>query len=763
MKIRFHTRTAQIALCSVAILGGLLTDVRAQDGAIALDEITAEGQGGLAQGGATGDQGFAPNSAITGAKTDTPINEIPQIVNVITREELDKRGAEDFNQALAYTPAVRVTDYPGGQGGPTIYIRGFQSINSEGLYQDGLRAGFNGYDKKFDVFPYERIDILKGPASVLYGRGQPGGIVSLTTKRPTTTPFGEVELQGGSFDRKQGTIDVGGPIDEEGKYLYRISGLIRDSDTQVRFTPDNRRYIAPSFTWRPTDDTSVTLLGSYTWSRAGGSEQSLPISGTIAPNSNGKIPRNLFLGDPRFNREELEGGQIGGVVDHKFSEVVSFHSTTRAEWTRSQYDTMLSSVGGALFDPSPIAGCNTAVGGVIDPLEFDDGVAGNERCYTQFAQKRRQNARSFQTDNNFVFRADTGPLSHKIVAGVDFQDYRRNENRWNGNDSGIDVFNPDYGNADISTPFQAFDLVAKIRQTGLYARDQIKLDRWILTLGLRHDWAETSINNFDNAPLSGSFTSKDKKFSYQAALGYEFENGVTPYVSYSTAFNPQPVAQRDSTAFKPTTSEQYEAGVKYQPKGYDGYVAAALFEITQKNLNVPDINNIGYFVQTGAARVRGFEVESKVKLTTGLSLLAAYTYLDTEIIKDEALVFNGVVIRPSKEGNRLQNVPKHQASLWLDYAIQPGSTLEGLRFGGGVRYMGGTMDANNVLKVRDYTLFDASASYDLGKANPKMQGFTVKLEAQNLGDKRYYTPGFYPNAVFAGFRRQVLASVSYRW
>lgn len=756
MNSRFSARAARLALCVTTALGGSLWAVQAfaQESAIALEEINVEGQGGVALGGATGDQGFAPNSAITGAKTDTPINEIPQIVNVITREELDKRGVEDFNQALAYTPAVRVTDYPGGQGGPTIYIRGFQSINQEGLYQDGLRAGFNGYDEKFDTFPYERIDILKGPASVLYGRAQPGGIVSLTTKRPTETPFGEIELQGGSNDRKQGTIDVGGPIDEEGKFLYRISGLIRDADSQVDFTRDDRRYIAPAFTWKPTEDTKLTLLGSYSWSKAGGSEQSLPASGTIDSNANGRLKRGLFLGDPDYNTELLQAGQIGGILDHNFNDQISFHSTTRAEWTKSKYDTMLSWDGGTLYDPQADGTCGPAAG--IDPNT--DGVAGNERCYSRLPQRRRQHSRAFLTDNNFVFRADTGPLSHKIVAGVDFQDYRRDEKRFNGNPSGIDVFDPDYGNADLSTLTPAFDLVAKIKQTGLYARDQIKLDRWILTLGLRHDWAKTSLNNFDGGP--GSFASKDEKTTYQAGLGYEFESGVTPYVSYSTGFNAQPVAKVGGLPFEPTTSEQYEAGVKYQPKGQDGYLAAAVFDITQKNVPTPVLGAPGFFLQTGEVNVKGFEIEGKVKLTGGLSALAAYTYLDTEVTKDVGIPALGF---PSKEGNRLQNAPKHQASLWLDYEMQAGSALDGLRFGGGVRYMGKTTDANNILKVKDYTLFDASASYDLGKANPQMKGFTVKVEAQNIGDKRYYTPGFYANGVFEGYRRQVLASVSYRW
>lgn len=737
----------------VCVAGPAFAQAGGEAGPIALDQIDVEGQG---RGGSTesvADQGLAPNTAVTGAKSDTPVNEIPQTINVITREELDIRGVEDFNQALAYTPAVRVTDYPGGQGGPTIYIRGFQSINQEGLYQDGLRAGFNGYDERFDVFPYERIDILKGPASVLYGRAQPGGIVSLTTKRPTEKPFGEIELQGGSFDRRQGTIDVGGPLDDEGKFLYRISGLIRDADTQVDFTRDNRRYIAPSFTWKPDDQTSFTLLSSYSWSKAGGSEQSLPAIGTLSANGNGRIPRGTFLGEPGFNREELEGWQIGGILEHRFNDVVSFHSVTRAEFTDSKYDTMLSGFGGILYDKTD-GKCEAYIPG-------GSTTSDKSSCYDRFAQWRRQDSRSFLTDNNLLWRFETGPVRHKLLTGVDFWDYDRDEQRQNGPDSGIDVFNPRYGAAvGPFTPF--FDVDAKLRQTGLYARDEMKLDRWILTLGIRHDWAavDTKTTYYQPALDVVPVDTLAKKTSYQAALGYEFESGVTPYASYSTAFNPQPVAKVDKSPFDPTTSDQYEAGVKYQPKGYDAYVTAAAFQITQQNVPTPNIAAQGFFDQTGEVRVRGFEIEGKAKLTNGLSVLAAYTYLDTEVTKDKGIPAFGI---ESKKGNRLQNVPKHQASLWLDYAMQPGGALEGLRFGGGARFMGRTTDANNVLKVKDYTLFDASASYDLGKAAPRLKGFTVKVEAQNLTDKRYFTPGFYADAVFEGYRRQVLASVSYRW
>ena len=209
----------------------------------------------------------------------------PATVSVITRDELNVRGVQDVNLAVAYTPNVQAVDYPGGQGGPTFTLRGFNANNFDSVYEDGLRYGFNSFDQNIEPYAYERIDVVKGPISVLYGQGQPGGIINLVSKRPTFVPFNEVFLQGGNYGRVQAGFDLSGPVEGAPQFAYRVTGLVRNADSQVKYTPDDRTFIAPAVTWRPDADTALTVLGKYAEYRGGGSEQSLPIVGSILPSA----------------------------------------------------------------------------------------------------------------------------------------------------------------------------------------------------------------------------------------------------------------------------------------------------------------------------------------------------------------------------------------------------------------------------------------------------------------------------------------------
>lgn len=255
-------------------------------------------------------EGVVATRSAVGTKTNTAISEVPQSISVITRDEMDKRGVQDFNSAVAYTPGIRAVDYAGGQGAPDIYLRGFRSFNLFGIYKDGLRSGFNQYDTDFETYGLERLDVIKGPASVLYGQMAPGGMVNLTSKRPTDEPIHEIQIQGGSFDRKQGAIDLGGRLDDEGKFTYRLVALKRDSGTQVDHSPDDRTYVAPALTWKPDDDTSFTVLASYLKTRKGGAEQSFPVNGTLTNTPYGHIPSSTYLGDPHVSKYEVENTSL---------------------------------------------------------------------------------------------------------------------------------------------------------------------------------------------------------------------------------------------------------------------------------------------------------------------------------------------------------------------------------------------------------------------------------------------------------------------
>ncbi|MCJ8150726.1 MULTISPECIES: TonB-dependent siderophore receptor [Shinella] len=712
---------------TVTIISAVQADSAGVTGdATALAPIILAGEAG-------GVDGYVAGTSTAGTKTDTPILEVPQTINVVTRKEMDDRGVTDFNSAVAYTPGVRMIDYPGGQGMPDIYLRGFRAIGQFANYRDGLRNGFNSYDSDIEMYAFDRLDVLKGPSSVLYGQATPGGLVNATTKRPTETPLREVEVQYGSFNRKQTALDFSGPGNEDGTFLYRLTGLYRDSGTQIDHSPDDSLYVAPAFTWKPDDATSFTLLTNYQKTSKGGGEQSLPMDNTIFDNGV-RIPSSTYLGVPGLTEWKVESASVGNEFKHEFEN----------GWTYSQ---------NARFSHSKV---DYTAGFIWDwPTTLVNGHFANIGT-----QKRPKTTNSFLFDNNVSGEVETGPVSHTVTLGADYGYYSGKESRANSsNFITIDVLDPVYGGPALTyDPLWSDDRVVT-SQFGIYAQDQLKWDNWILSLGGRYDWVNGKL--YDN--LSNSVTkTDDAAFSGRIGLGYVFDNGVVPYVSYATSFQPDSSIDFSGNPFKPTTGQQYEAGVKYQPLEWNALFTASVFQITQQNVSTADPLHVGYAVQQGEVRSRGFELEAKASLTNALSLTAGYSYTDARVTEDNPNM-SGV----SAIGSRSASVPYHTASFWLDYAIQD-DTFDGLRLGAGARYVGSSMavmdtTTGSQIKVPGHTLLDASISYDFGAKNPDLNGLTLAISGTNLTDEKYFTPSFYSNTVVYGNRRAVNATLAYKW
>ncbi len=707
--------------------------------AVTLDELSVESQQPT-----FGTAGFVATRSTAGMKGNDSILETPATVSVITREELDIRGVQDLNTAVAYTPNIQGVDYPGGQGGPTFTLRGFNANNFDNVYEDGLRYGFNSFDQNVEPYAYERIDVIKGPISVLYGAGQPGGIVNLVSKRPTFTPFNEVFLQGGNRNRIQAGFDLTGPVEGAPQFAYRLTGLIRSADSQVRYTPDDRTFIAPAVTWRPDADTALTVLAKYAEFRGGGSEQSLPIVGSIIPSARGFYQRDVFVGQPNFNTGLLENKEIGYILDHSFAPGWLLHSAFRAYETTSKFDAVGASPG---FTPS------------------------NFLAVSVFPYLRDQSSQGLLADNHVEGQFATLDVQHNVVFGVDFQNYYRRDARTypNGYPTAaanrlIDLYNPVY-NLAIAFPQRTnFSARALQQQTGLYFQDQMKWNGFILTGSVRNDWVDQEIRstfNFPNLPVPtlNRTTVDQQRFSalsYRVGLGYEFAFGVVPYASYSTSFNPQIAGQRaDGSALSPREATQVEGGVKWQPPGSNALYTASYFEITQTNIPLADPLNPGFFIQTGEAVSKGFELEGKANLFEGFNLVFGFAHLDTRVTRNQS--------NPALVGNRLANAPDNTVSLFADYTFPIGSPFGGFRAGAGVRYVGARTDATNVDRIPGYALVDASLSFDLARLDPAWKGASLSVNATNLFDQRYFTSGFYSGYVFEGFRRSVFGTLSYRW
>ena len=663
-------------------------------------------------------QGYVAEQAGAGTKTDTPIIETPQTINVVTADQMEAQGAQSLTDALRYTPGVQVQPFGLDGRFDWISIRGYDA--SEFLYRDGL--GTPTGQMKIEPYGLERIEILKGPGSVTYGQMAPGGVINAVTKRPTEQPLHVLELLGGSYDHIEGHFDFGGPIAGDDRFLYRLTGLGRDSGTQVDHTPDNRYYIAPAFTWKPTEDTSLTLLFDYRYDETR-YPQGMPVSGTLTGNPNGPIPTDTFLGEPgqdKFNRNQYSTTVL---FNHRFNETFAFNQDFRYQ----HYD----------YD---MIGHNA--------LGFQ---AGSDRVVDRLIWTSRPNFNAVTTDTRGEADFDTGPLAHKVLLGVSWM---RSELEDQGTiDFGatpIDVYDPDYGNFG-PVPEDTDHTVDTLWQVGLYLQEQVSYDdTWFATLSIRQDWARNGSRNLRESDGTSQYSDD---LTWRAGLVYKSPIGLAPYFSYATSFDPAIGTTFDGTAFKPTTSEQYEVGVKFQPEGFNSFITVSAFQLKQQNVVTadPDPAHPGESIQTGERRTRGIEFEAVASLDAGLDLIGSYTYLDAEITKSE----------DGDQGFRVMGIPRHQASLWADYTQQTGD-FAGLGLGFGVRYLGSTLDNTNTLKTPDYLLFDASLHYELGGISPMLEGAKLSVNARNLGDKRYIASCAWDTCYF-GDRRTVLATFSYRW
>lgn len=669
--------------------------------------------------------GYSATRSTTGIKSDTPIKDIPQTVNVVTSDQMNDQGAQSMGEALRYTPGVSVENFGAlSQTDAYTRVRGFRTD----LYLDGTRLPVRGdgaASYAMEPWGLERIEVLKGPASSLYGASGPGGMINMVSKRPRADLQNEVQLQTGSYNRLQGAFDLGGPVTSDESALYRITGLIRDSDTQVDFAEDNRRFIAPSFTWKPSEDTTLTLLSHYSDEKSNWPFFNLmPPNGTFLSNPNGQIPRSRNTGEPDYDRLDRYQFSLGYDVEHHFADTLTVRQNLRYGEVKSDVNAV-ANVFGFFF-------------------------TGDNRTIARVPIAALDKAEALTIDNRLEGKFDTGALGHSAIVGVDFRDEDSSRDFRQGAISFLDIYNPVYG-APIATPTTIAALSkTDERQIGAYAQDQIRFGSWLASFSGRYDWVQSKVHN----QLTNVHTKQnDAEATGRAGLSYIFDNGIAPYISVATSFQPVSGLDAAGNPFTPSTGIQYEAGIKYQPPGSQSLFTAAVFDLTQQNVLTSDA--FGFQRQTGEINIRGIELEAKTKLTEEWSLLASYAYLDAEVTKSQ---------RVAELGRRPAETPDHQASLWTQYGFASG-LANGLTVGGGVRYVGESEDDSHALKLPSYTLFDARIAYALGTLMPTLDGATLSVNGTNLTDKYYATGcfGTFATACALGPGRMVTATLGYKW
>ena len=677
--------------------------------------------------------GYVADAGAAATKTDTPIIETPQSISVVTRQQMDDQQPQSLNEALRYSPGV----IPETQGtasnfwsGSSLQLRGF----TPAVYQDGLQDDATGNDL-LDPYFYQSVEVLSGPASVLYGQASPGGIVNVTSKLPTSTPLHEVTFGVGNYDRYQTGFDFGGPLDQGGQWLYRLTGVGATQDTQTSWIKHKRIAIAPAVTWHPDQNTTLTLLTHFTYNPAVGDYSNVPASGTVLWNPKGKISSDFSPGDPNFNKTEQRISMIGYQFQHRFNDIWEFQQNLRFTDNRNQAN-------------------------MIWPL----GLEADGETLDRYAWIRRESSRSYLVDNRLKAQFDVGSLQNTLLMGVQYSRLRENWT-WGSNMNlpPINVFNPVYG-----VPIQGPDpssLTSEqnwAKQTGVYLQDQINLNHWRFLFGVRQDWVdEKQTGSSSSLDLANQ---PDSKLTWRTGVVYLFDNGLAPYASYSTSFQPQfGDITTSGTAAVPTTGQQYEVGLKYQPVNTSSLLTLAAYNLTEQNVPETDPLNPGFVVQVGEIRSRGVELSDRISLTDSFNLIASYTYTDSKYARSD-LVTTGVYgVAAAVQGKYQYGVPRNSASLWADYTLHD-SVLNGLGFSGGVRYVGYTYGDNvNSFRVPAFTLLDAAVRYDMGAANPALHGLKLQLNVANLLDKSYIAACTSGSDCNFGVRRTIYASATYDW
>ncbi|MDK4735130.1 TonB-dependent siderophore receptor [Rhizobium sp. CNPSo 3490] len=701
--------TTAIVLIGIAASPAAAQSASAGDTATTLEPIVIQG---AASDSKTDRTSVTAKNSAGATKINTPLVETPRSISVTTEKEIEQRGAQSVIEAVRYTAGV--TTGPNGFDPrfDQIYIRGYNAT-TVGDYRDGLRQPYINYGMfRTDPYQLQRVEVIKGPVSVLYGSGSPGGLVNKISKLPTEEPIREVGITYGTKDRVQGMFDFGGPISEDrDDFLYRIVGLARRGDTNFDIA-DERYFLAPSFTWKPDEGTTFTLYGLAQ------SDETDANVGAITT-VDGRI-LDLRASDPDYDHQKIKQQQVGYQFEHEFDNGLTFRQNLR-----------------------------------YSHLDLEARYLG-VTSWTGTVAHRGTNAirdemNVFQVDNQLEAKFDTGSLAHTMLFGLDYTNLKSSFGYGFGAADpafDFDVANPTYGVSGTTPDYNFLASDADMRQLGIYVMDQIEVGNWRFNLGGRQTWVNQTR---DSTLPSVSSEDVDKNaFSVQAGALYLFDNGIAPFVSYATSFDPVTNRSATNTILPPTKGEQYEVGVKYQPPGSDILLSAVAYHIVEQNKpRLADPLTFAYDSQ-GEVTGKGIELEARAAIADGLDIIAAYTYNDSEVTGG-----NNV-------GNTPAITPTHVASLWANYTFQESNPFNGLSVGAGVRYISETWtDVANTSKNPATFYVDASASYDFGAVEKKYEGLTAAFAIRNIADERETVceEGF----CYLGQGRNMTGTLKYRW
>ncbi|MFG1495415.1 TonB-dependent siderophore receptor [Saccharospirillum sp. HFRX-1] len=634
-----------------------------------------------------------------GGKVATSILDTPASVSVITQKEIEQRDANTTEEVLQYT-AGTVTDYYGTDDRNDYFqIRGYNATT----YRDGLTLG-SMRGVREEPYAFERVEVLRGANSTLFGPADPGGSINFVSKQPRFERFGETYLTLGSFSHMEAGVDVGDVLNDDETLAYRLTGKIKDSEREYEHSRDNTGFVMGGLTWDATDNTTTTIIVDY-------------LNTDSTPNSGGygfdkEYDRSDFYGEPDYNFHDVERITVSGRVSHDFNNGLMLSSNIRYSDLTDDY--------GQVY----ITDSEGRTGSVVD------------RDYLGSDREAQELIGNIITQ----YSAEFDLFDSNTAAGVEYRNASSSSTSVYGDTSSIDLNNPSYSGAPSSLSVYQ-DQTLEYSALAFFIQQNIAInDRYIVTAGLRNDLLD--ISREGESAYTGSLDAEDdfSEFSFRGALTYIVNDSVSTYVSMVESVEPPEAGS------EPERGEQYELGAKYSPADMNAVFSAAVYQLTIGNDSIAIIGGDGSITRESIdeSLVRGLDLEARAEVTANLSITAAYSYMMSEIERREG--------SEEKEGNELPTAPNHTASVWGFYEVPELDLGVGL----GARYVGAYyFTEDNDDESDAAVIFDTSLSYqpiDNTDVSINVSNLLDEQHVVNKGSAAYYNPG-----------REITATVSYNW
>jgi iron complex outermembrane receptor protein len=658
------------------------------------------------------DEGYNSSNASTATRTDTPLRDTPQSIQVVPQQVLEDRQPTNLVDALRSVPGISQAN----QSSTSIYedprIRGFDAGTD--VLRDGTRIPYYTFNS-FDSATVERIEVLRGPASVLYGQGSLGGIINIISKQPLSEPYYSVEASAGNFNFYRGAIDFSGPLNDERTLLYRLNLAARTTESFVDFFDRQQFTVAPVVSWQISDRTDLRLSAEYINISGSYGQMGLPAAGTILPNPNGSIPLSRNLSEPSLDRDNVESLRIGYNLEHRFSDNWQLRSIFEAGWVEQDR-------------------------GIVFPIGLQSNQTLQRRINFNLTR-----AEVFNVDNYAIGEFATGSVQHQLVLGFNYTREEQEGIEPPGsrlNLPPINIFNPVY-NPILGTPFGTpFAGESTANTYGFYIQDLISMtDNLKLLLGGRFDIANQRIVNTFGADGSA----QQEVFSPRIGLVYQPIPAISLYANYGRSFRPIYNVYEDGTIPLPERGTLYEVGVKADLNNRIS-TTLAFYDQTRTNIRTEDPSDPLQTIQVGEQNSRGVEFNISGEILPGWDIIGGYAYTDARVSRDNSFPI----------GNRINGIPEHSFNLWTTYRVQEGS-LQGLGFGLGLFYQGDRQgDLANTLELSSYFRTDAAIFYERDQ-------FRAAVNFRNLFNVDYFESAFNVNRVFPGTPFEVQGTISWRF